>query len=420
MVIVLRVAALLGSVTLALAPLPALPAIAAAAVEAPIDQYPQAPPQPLGNSRPPLYLDDDETVRAQLNPGGDVAALSDAVILRIRGSGDYAIFMPGTATLVANLGGDSPPGLQEGHVSFLGNLVGQGQLGADVTLEPQAARDLPLKVRFAYSVAGRPVDPAALGSQRGPVTVRIDVVNLTAAPHQFVRGSAAVANLAPILETLRQVPAVYTPETDMATLLPLPSTLPVPAAAQEQHDTYVPFAISLAVKLAAGETVVDGGAADVSADPRGARLTWLHRLPAAPDGAGSETVTFTYSGSHPRLPSIEVKADPLPLPASVFTPPGGGPWAAYLARTTDRVGPTLLAQEGAASLHRIQDLVAPLNRPGPGPQKVRYDLVLDSGGVAITPTRPSAPPRAEPWAVILLFALASFAAANAVAAWARH
>jgi hypothetical protein len=397
-----------------------MPALAAATIQAPIDPYPQAPPQPTGNSRPPLYLDDDETVRARLNPGGGVSALSDAVILRVRGSGDYAIFLPGTATAVANLGGDSPPGLQDGHVSFLGNLIGQGQLGADATLEPRAAAGLPLRVRFGYSAAGKPIDPASLGSQRGPVEVRIDVANLTAAPRQFARGNAAAANLAPILDTLGQVPAVYTPETDMATLLPLPSTLPVPAARMEQHDTYVPFAISVAVKLAARETVVDSGGADANTDPRGARLTWLRRLPAAPDGAGSESMTFTYSGAHPRLPSIEVKADPLPLPASVFAPPGGGRWAAYLARTPDRGGPTLLAQEGAASLHRIQDLVAPLNRPGPGPLKVRYDLVLDSGRVAVTQAPPAAPPRAEAWAVILLFALASFAAANAVAAWARH
>jgi hypothetical protein len=72
-----------------------------------------------------------------------------------------------------------------------------------------------------------------------------------------------------------------------------------------------------------------------------------------------------------------------------------------------------------ASFHRIGDLVLPLGRPGPGPEKVRYEFILDSG-TATAPAPPAAPVRAQPWAVLLVLAALAFGGVTAYWAWSRH
>ncbi|MEA2683499.1 MAG: hypothetical protein QOK05_1827 [Chloroflexota bacterium] len=394
---------------------------ASPAVDAPIEPYPVALPSPVGTSRPPDFLDEDETVRAKIQADGSVASLVDDAIFRIRGSGDYAIFLPARVTEIANLGGDSPPGLQDSHVSFLGNVIGQGQLGVEATLDKSQVGTLPLTVALGYSAGGAPINPAALGSATAPVTVTIRLNNLTAVPHEFSRGNAAAPVLAPILENLRQAAQLYTPETDLQALFPLPAALPLtPPATTERHDTYVPLAITATVKLPTSATVVDGGGADMVVDSRGSRLTWLKRLPEGLEAGGALTLSFTFSSAHPRLPAIEVRADPVPLPPTALTPPGGGPWATYLAGVKDGSAAAVLAQEAAASMHRIGELAQPLGRPGPGPVKVKYAFILDSGAAPVV--RPPAPPpvRGQPWLIVLVAAAVGFGAVNAALAWSRH
>jgi len=155
-------------------------------------------------------------------------------------------------------------------------------------------------------------------------------------------------------------------------------------------------------------------------DPRGARLTWTEHLPVSPGAAGAgRTFSFTYSVAHPRLPALDIRADPLPFGGAMFTPPDGGTWARYLTRVPDRSDYVLLAQEGAASLHRIGELVQPLGRPGPGPVKVKYDFVLDAGA-APPAVVPAIRVHGQPWAIGLAIILGGFVLLNAAWAWARH
>ena len=402
-----------------------LPAGAAAAspggLAVPIDPYPVSAPSPVGDSRPPFFLDEDETVRAQLTPAGQVTSLVDDAILKLRGSGDYVIFLPAKVTQVHDLRGDTPPGLQGGRVSFLGNLVGQSQVGAEATLDLSVAQTMPLRVRLTYMSGGRVIPPSRVAGMSGPVTVQLEATNVTAQAQQFTRGNASAAALASVLDNLRQAGPLYTPETDLQAQLPLPAAINVsPPVTQEGHSVYVPLALTLTARLQPGALVGDAGGADVTSDPRGDRLTWTEHLPAAP---GSDTATrdfsFTYSARSARLPALDLRADPLPFPPAVFTPPGGASWAALLAGTADRADYLLLAEEGAASLHRIGELLQPLGRPGPGPVKVKYDFILESGA-APAPAPGPPPVHGQPWAIALAIIAGAFALANAAWAWARH
>ena len=73
--------------------------------------YPVAAPAPVGDSLLPLFVDDDELVRAQLNRDGSVATMVDDLKIKINGGGDYALHLPGQVLAVSNQGGDSVPGL---------------------------------------------------------------------------------------------------------------------------------------------------------------------------------------------------------------------------------------------------------------------------------------------------------------------
>jgi hypothetical protein len=188
----------------------------------------------------------------------------------------------------------------------------------------------------------------------------------------------------------------------------------------ESHDTYVPLSLLVSVRLPGDATVSDAGGAVVTAEPKGSLLSWALRLPDGPVAGGAKALSFTYAATHPRVPAVEIRADSLPLPAALFTAPGGGAWRAYLGGIADRTAFGLLAQEGAASLHRIGDLTPPVGRPGPGPEKVKYDLVLDSGSATVTPPRPPPPAHGQLWAIALVIALGLFALLNAAWAWARH
>ena len=121
-------------------------------------------------------------------------------------------------------------------------------------------------------------------------------------------------------------------------------------------------------------------------------------------------------------PALDFNIAVLPLPASVFTPPAGGDWPTSLRSADPSTLETLgvKAQAGAASLHRIGDLAPPVNRPGPGPERVAYDLILDSGAVRTAPASPQEPLRAQPWAIALALVGALVVGANAWWAWSRH
>ena len=115
-----------GATVAALLPVP----VAAGTVQVPLPGYPVAPTQPVGQSILPEFVDLDETVVARLTPEGSVAEVVDDLLLKVRGSGDFVIRLPGTARGVENRGGDARPRLEGGHIIFEGHVEGDRQLAA--------------------------------------------------------------------------------------------------------------------------------------------------------------------------------------------------------------------------------------------------------------------------------------------------
>jgi hypothetical protein len=394
---------------------PAVPA--AVTTQAPLAPYPTALPLPAGDSVLPTFVDDDELVRAQLRRDGTVAGITDDLKIKINGSGDYALRLPGSVLDVADQGGDSVPGLDGGKVSFLGHLSGAAKLlAAEANLDPAAyAARIPIRVGITYT------DSAAPGGRRTYVET-LDIENRTGQPAQLMSGTPDRATLAQALEALRSVPSVYTPETDLSSLYPLPASLPLqgPVGVLTQ-PVFVPLAVDVKVQLESSSTLVGAGGADVATDSRGTRLHWVARLPTNTATDGSLKLIIVFTGASPlRVPAVDIRSQVLPLPAAVFAPPGGGGWAGALRTAPNLPDLAVLAQAGALSLHRIGDQPPLVSRPGPGPERVAFELVLPSGQ-ASHPKPPVDPPlHPQIWAVVLALLVTALLAANAYWAWSRH
>src|SRR5258708_3652444 len=339
----------------------------------------------VGDSVVPRFVDDDELVRAQLRRDGSVGAMVDDIKIKIRGGGDYALRLPGPVLNVADQGGDSPPGLADGRVSFLGHLdAGQRLLAAEATLDPkvEAAR-IPLQVAVAYH------DGGSDGSGRHTFTETIDVDNVTGQPARLLKGTPDTVAWAQALDALHGAPTVYTPEINLSALYPMPASLalhsPVTGVSRQ---VYVPLSIDTRVHLQGGDRLVTGGGADVTVDSRGTGLHWIARLPQDSAADGRLSLSFSFTSPAPlRVPAVDMRAQVLPLPASEFEPPVGLTWAKALKTARNLADLAVLAQAGAISPHRIGDLAPPVGRPGAGPERVSYELVLASGE---TPKPPGA------------------------------
>ena len=394
---------------------------------APIAPYPQAAPMPAIGSRLPSLVDDDEKVLVQLAPDGRVTGMRDDLLIQVAGSGDYVLVLPGRVEAVLNQGGDAVPGLQEGHITFMGHLEGRKVLAAEARLDPKRyAPQLPVEIGLGYQQAGKRLDPGAAAGRAGTFQEDIDLRNLTGRAMTFSVGQPDSSALGQVLEALRGVPSIYTPETDLNAVYPLAPFLPlIPVAgrpATVDKQVFVPLRANVTAQLDSGATLVSAPGARVTRDARGTRLQWSTRIPADTDSGGQAKIHFTYTTGRLRTPALDFNIAVLPLPASVFTPPAGGDWPTYLRSADPSTLETLgvKAQAGAASLHRIGDLAPPVNRPGPGPERVAYDLILDSGAVRTAPASPQEPLRAQPWAIALALVGALVVGANAWWAWSRH
>jgi hypothetical protein len=388
-------------------------------VTVPVPTYPVAKPLPLGDNRLPLFMDDDEVVLGSLASDGHLVGLKSDMRIKVSGSGDYVVRLPGPVESVADLGGDSVPGLSAGHVSFLGRLSGGVKVIAaeaqlDLTKYPDV---LPLSVKIAYA------GPSA-GTSRGTFTETIDLENLTGEPHQFQAGVPDSAPLAQVLEALRGVPGIFTPETDLATIYPVPTSLRLrPPITSVDRQVFVPLAIEAIVKLPPGYELLDAPDAGIVRDSRGAQLRWFLRMPTDFESGGSRRLSLSFTGAPPlRTPSVEVKVTVVPMPGTLFEPPTEGSWALAVKSqpASEMSSLSVLAQAGMASLHRIEDLSPPVGRPGPGPERVSYDLVLESAQPEKPRPKPEPPLRTEAWAVGLLCLGAVAVGANAWWAWSRH
>ena len=127
---------------------------------APVAPYPQAAPMPAIGSRLPSLVDDDEKVLLQLAPDGRVTGMRDDLLIQVAGSGDYVLVLPGRVEAVLNQGGDAVPGLQDGHITFMGHLEGRKVLAAEARLDPKRyAPQLPVEIGIGYQQTGKRLDP---------------------------------------------------------------------------------------------------------------------------------------------------------------------------------------------------------------------------------------------------------------------
>lgn len=401
----------------------ALAALTSVPLLVPIPTYPQAAPLPAQGNRLPAFVDDDERVHVQLAPDGRVVGMSSTMRIQVSGSGDFVMILPGTVEDIADQGGDSVPGLRDGKVAFLGHLEEKKLLAAQARLDPaRYAPVLPVAVDIGYAQAGTAFDPMAAAGRGGDFTERIQLRNLTGKPASLTAGRADRRGLGQVLEALRGTPSVYTPEIDLAQLYPLPPTLNIAAPHTVTKEAFVPMAFDVTAQLEAGVTTVAAPGASVITDGRGTRVHWTVLLPADNDSNGDTFLDLAYHTDRFRVPAVSAGVVVQPLPSSLYTPPGGGAWAPVLASAdaTTLGTLTLKAQAGALSLHRIGDLAPPVGRPGPGPERVSYDFVLDSGAQAVDRPPPAAPVKPQPWAWALLGLGALVVGANAWWAWSRN
>ncbi len=409
---------LLAVVALAIAAAYPAVVLAAGPTVAPLSPYPVAAPMPVGDSVLPPFVDDDELVRAQLNRDGSIGSMADDLKIKINGGGDYALHLPGRVLTVADQGGDSVPGLFGGRVSFLGHLdTGQKLLAAEATLDPALhAADIPLRVAISYQ------DGGSAGSGRKSYTENIEIDNVTGQPATFLRGTPDPVALAQALDALHGVPVVYTPEINLATLYPMPARLALRAPVSTvARQGYVPLAIDARVHLENADRLVAAAGAEVAVDSRGTQLHWVARLPQDTASDGKLTVSFTFTGPAPlREPAVDVRTQVLPLPAALFAPPAGTTWTQAVRASRNLADLAVLAQSGALSLHRIEDVSPPVGRPGAGPERISYELVLASGRAPKPRAVVEAPLHPQPWAIVLAALAATVVAVNAYWAWSRH
>jgi hypothetical protein len=401
----------------------ALAALTSMPLLVPLPAYPQAAPLPAEGNRLPSFVDDDERVHAQLAPDGRVVGMRSTMRIQVAGSGDYVMVLPGTVEAVADQGGDSVPGLRDGKVSFLGHLDGKKLLAAEARLDPSRyAQALPVSVDISYSQGASSLDAAAATGHGGDFSERIRLRNLTGKPAALTAGRADRRALAQTLEALRGVPGVYTPETDLAQLFPLPPNLDIASPQPATVQAFVPMAFDVTVQLEASVTAVTAPGATVATDGRGTRVHWTLPLPTDTDSGGDRSLDLAFHTDRFRVPAVSATVVVQPLPSALFTPPGGGAWSNHLASADAGTlnALSLKAQAGALSLHRIGDLAPPVGRPGPGPERVSYDFVLDSGAQVVDRPPPAPPLKPEPWAWALVGLGVLVVGANAWWAWSRN
>ena len=369
----------------------AILAVTAAAVLVPLGSYPVAPAGPLNGSVVPGLLDDDEQVVAHLSAEGSVLSLSDALTLKLHGSGDYVIRMVNPVTEVEARGGDARPGLENGHITFVGHVEGSAVLTGETRLDATRWK-LPLS--------------ASLGSKRsgGRTFYKLEVANLTAQPRRLYHGAPVDRQaLLDAESNLAGLARIYTPELNGQAAFSLPGGMALrPGAREVAAPVPIPFRVQVTAHVPDGVAVADAGGATVTHKGETALLTWRWDMPRGSDDTSGRVAAFALAAPRGFAPLVEVSATPHPFAAA-----GSG-----------SAGDAFELQYAMAALHRIGDLPVPVDRPGGGPQQVRYLLVFD--GHAAPPAGPARTPRPQPLAVALTLAGLLALLAGAWFAWSRN
>jgi hypothetical protein len=365
------------------------PALGAGAVAVRLAPYPVVPSGPLGQSVLPGALDDDEVITARLRPDGGVQSMSDQVTLKVTGGGDYVLDLPGRAASVADSGGDSPPSLQDGRVEFLGHVEGSELLAADAQLPGTDESMLPVRVALTYESGGRPVDPVSLLGSSASITMQVSVTNATGADTQLITGRPTTAGRGTLLRAaaaLRGAVQDYSPEVPLQALHPLPESFSIaPPPAMGTVTVFVPLSVSVQVTLPRSARVSSELSPHLARSAKGDVVRWTDVLADSLGSPSRLAHEVAFSEQSFAVPGVEVSVDPAPPSSAAVSA------AETMLASGDYAGAERNIEYDAAALHHIADLVAPIGRPGPGPQRLRYQLVLDSRSARVRSA--GAPPR---------------------------
>jgi hypothetical protein len=159
--------------------------------------YPTESPPLVGRGRqsniylaPGLQVASDQTVRVTVDDAGRPRAIEVAQQLKVKGKGDYQLFVGGPiADVRRGSGSQSEPGFRADQVLWAGFSPGTRALEADIKLRvPPAAPYLPLHLRLIREAGG--------------VTLRI--TNATATPVMSYEGVVRPSEMARLLDATRR------------------------------------------------------------------------------------------------------------------------------------------------------------------------------------------------------------------------
>jgi hypothetical protein len=364
-------------------------------------------------TRLPGPVADRERVDVSFGTDGSLVAVSDEQRMRLSGLGDFEFKVPGPATDVEALpGSESEPGLRRGSVIWQGFCDGSKSIGARLDLIPgQEQVRLPLRLRLAMTVDGRPVEPGHAYS--GRLHLRMTVTNNSSLPIQVVDGDVGLERGAAILDAIR---------ADLrAGRRPVPGSAGIPPAIElsnpafRQTNLEAPIEIGGALVPGPGRFVVDratgvepgGGVAFTALLGGGAPL--------------SHTVDVTAEVRGFRVPGLVITAASAPPSVEALRPPAGATWTAGVRSDPaafDAHAMTGLIMDTMWRTARLRQFDAYLGNPDPtGPASTTYRFVLAPAAPAA-----AAPPAGSSAGIVGTLAGAGIALVlvlGAVVAWSR-
>ena len=236
-------------------------------------------------------------------------------------------------------------------------------LAADATLRPRrAAAALPIHLRLTTTVDGSPLEPGERRS--GRVRVRLELRNDTALPVQGFDAPASPAQVAPVLDEIRNAAAEGAVLPDRYL-----SVTGEPRARSVVVDA--PFAVAGRLRLPAStleNVVVRGGTVT-----HGARGTSVRFRSMLGEGRPSAVVSLEADGSAIGSPSFALTARPVHAVPGL-TPVGRRSWRQAVASGRAQDGRELvgLASRAVLQLARVQQFEELLSVPGPGESSTEY------------------------------------------------
>lgn len=322
----------------------------------------------------PGVVRDDEKVRVEVSPDGVPHQVVVDQRLRLRGTGDYFIKVPGPVRSARALSDSSAePGLRSGSLVWQGFANDGELLGARVVLDPKTeAVRLPVQVVVNARLSGRPV--ALEDEMSGRLDLDITVTNQTGTDVDLDLAEVNDREVAAALDRVHRVlvggerpePGRFGIPRSIRALGPI-GTVPVRILA--------PFEVRVVVGLGPRSRRIESPKAHIARRVSRVIVTRTMVLSGRRGQVGLH-VSAKLNGS---LPSIHFVAVPAPPAASEVAPPTGTSWreaadeggvssAAMLRRL-------MVVLSETANLADLDSYLGNPDRDGPATTTYRFDVV---------------------------------------------